>query len=291
MDLTPDLRALVFALIISGFVAIVLGSIPSLHISEAMVMSLLKGSTLWIRGGKRERAEVGSLAVASQIAVSMVVLILAARFLRTVRILKAAQPGFNTNKLVLLSLKPIQDGSVRYTTESLARFMSKLIPEIQAMPGVVGTATAGVGPFSGHRQRMFPITTDHNKTVALEYSGDLVSPGFFKMMGIPLAEGRDFTASDNDHAPGVLVITEAMAHRLFGNEDPVGRRISVCPLSVPGCQNQEIVGVVPDLRYNQPSDSSGLVWASPFSTALSSGISQRVHPACSYKPRRCDECS
>ena len=138
--------------------------------------------------------------------------------------------------------------SSKYAAAEQARaFHQQLLPRIAALPGVVGVASVNWLPFQGGPVDLLrvegqppPPPSEAPKTTT-----HVVSSDYFRTMGITILKGRSFTDDDNQAAPKVLVINSALAKRLFGNQDPVGRRI-IFEGDEP--KPFEIVGVVDDER-------------------------------------------
>ncbi len=274
LELKPDLRVLGFAFTLSSVVAVVLGLVPSLLVGEMTLVPALKGEAGWLGSGERPRVAAGIFTAVGQVALSLVLLVVVGLLLRTLRNLETTDPGFAADNLIMFSLKPIHGGNVRYTAE-LVNLYSGLLERVRAVPGVAGASLTAVGPFSGGMDRVSPITIDGQTTVMVSsVGGDVVTPGFFAMARIPVLRGRDFSPFDDHRTPRVVIVTEALARTLFGDEDPIGRKISISPL--PGDQNLQIVGVVRNLRYDRLRDSSGLALFRPFAQVQSNNVSTLV---------------
>jgi len=258
LHLTPDLRVLGFAVGVSLIVAVVLAVWSSSSIAQQALAPTLKANTPWF-GFDGPRASTGAIATTIQIALSVVLLVTGSLFLRTLHGLRTVNTGFSACNLVMLAMKPVQDGNVRYTPEQLTGLLFQSLEKIRAVPGVEGVSITAVGPFA-NLWRAHKVSTDLQNTVVLDYSGDIVTPGYFDLLGIPIVRGRDFTPADNKAAPPVAIITQAFAHDLFGDTDPIGHKISTGPND----QNLQVVGVIPDIRYNDLRDSFGRALFRPF---------------------------
>lgn len=181
-----------------------------------------------------------SVLVCAQVAASVIVLTGAGLFLQTVYALRSTNPGFEVKQLLLIALSPKNAG--RTDAEAQA-FFREVRERVGVLPGVTGTTYAMVRALTG---------VDTPAAVAIEGaslpenaplpSRNVVGPDYFRTFGIPLSEGRDFTAGDVAGAPKVAVVNEKFAQLYFPGQNPLGRKI--------GSANPEytIVGVAKDVR-------------------------------------------
>ena len=214
VDLTPDLRVLGFTLVISFLTAILFGLIPAWRASRPEIASELK-----------QRGEAGSsssrpwslrnLLVSVQVALSLVVLVGAGLFVKSFANAQKIDPGFDYQKLALLS---VDLGAQGYDEARSRDFHRRVLERVKALPGVErATLATGVPLFQGSFARtVFPEGVDssdrkNGKLVQL----NTVEPGYFETMGIPLKRGRDFQPSDHENASHVVVINETMAKQFW----------------------------------------------------------------------------
>ena len=203
------------------------------------------------RGGRRT-GRLAQAAVSAQVALSLLLLIGAGLFTRSLANLQDLRPGFEVHNLLSFSVDPTLNG---YKTERATFFYRQLTQGLAAQPGAQSAALALVPPLSfddwdsdfsveGYATKAGEDMNSHE---------NYVSPGFFGTLKIPLEAGRDFTARDSIGAPKVAVVNRKFARRYFGGRDPVGRHIGND--TDPGTKTDiEIVGVVGDTKYETIRD-------------------------------------
>jgi len=257
---SPDLRVLAFALAVSTLTALGFGLAPALHSTRPDVAPTLKDETRSVLGG---RARLRKALVASQVAVSLLLLIGAGLFLRTVRNLLAVDVGFEARRLISFTVDPSLNG---YPPPATKQFAKALLERLSAAPGVASASLASVRLLEGNQQTVdvriegHPAIGDED----MEQLWNPVGPGYFRTMGIPVVRGREFDERDEstgaDGPAGgppfrVVVVNERFAKRYFGAADPIGRRIGFGadpnrPMPI------EIVGVVRDSKYTGVRDDT-----------------------------------
>ena len=246
----PNLRALGFTIAISVFTALVFGLAPALRATRPNLAPTLKDQAGAVAGGGQ--AAWRKLLVSAQVALSLLLLIGAGLFTRSLANLQDLRPGFEVHNLLSFSVDPTLNG---YKTERATFFYRQLTQELAAQPGAQSAALALVPPLSfddwdsdfsveGYATKAGEDMNSHE---------NYVSPGFFGTLKIPLEAGRDFTARDSIGAPKVAVVNRKFARRYFGGRDPVGRHIGNG--TDPGTKTDiEIVGVVGDTKYETIRD-------------------------------------
>ena len=262
LHLTPDLRLLGFAFAVSVLTGILCGLVPALQATRPDLVAALKNE---ITVFSRARIDLKRLLVVGQVALSLLLLIGAGLFIRSLRNLRELDPGFLRENVMLVQVSPEQSG---YKGQRLRDFLDQLQSKVERLPGVKTASLAAITPLAGSRW---------NGDVAIEgyqwkpdekpyIDFNSVGPKFFETLGIPLILGRDFRAEDSppfspdpDPKPGpqeaplgppppVAIINEAMAKRFFGNQSPIGRRFSTGDkFKMEG--SYEIVGVVKSAKY------------------------------------------
>jgi putative ABC transport system permease protein len=220
--------------------ALLAGVAPALQGTRLDLLSNLResGRTTEGRGHLRSRR----LLVATQLALSLVLLVVTGLLLRSMMRLQQVDPGLEAEGLLTVDVQiPGPD------TERQSQRYFHVLERIRALPGVVSAAGADQLPFFGgpwngvHRADRPPRTSSD----FLPATRRMVTEGFFGTMGIPLLAGRTFSPSDRRDSPRVTVVSRSLAEQLFPNENPVGR-ILVLPWG-PGIP-LEIIGVAGDVR-------------------------------------------
>jgi predicted permease len=240
MDWSPDARVLVFAIVIALLTGILCGLTPALVASRPDLTAALK------EGGGRSTAQkrrLSSLLVAGQVAVSMLLLIVAGLFVRGAQKAQAIDLGFDRNNLQLLSIDLAKQGYHSLRATSVLR---RLLDEIEAMPGVRGVSLATCIPFD--QQGSAAVFSDeqasNRRTDALAVFSNTVEADYFRVMGIPVLHGRVFDKHDDESAPREAVVNEALAQRLWPGKNPLQRRIRLASGAV-----LQVIGVVKTGKY------------------------------------------
>jgi putative ABC transport system permease protein len=249
VKLSIDGRVLGFSLLISGLTGALSGLAPALQAARPALSETLKAGGRNASGGLGRNRLLGSMVV-SEIALALTLLIGAGLMIRSLQRMQAVDPGFDSERLLTMRVSlPLP----RYPREQIIAFSQRLRERLQALPGAQSVALASDLPLSGSTSAG-PIELEgrHEAPAGGEFRmyRHRVTPGFFSTLGIPLIKGRDFTADDHAQAPGVVIISEAMARRYWPNEDPIGKRLREDNrgTSTPASW-LEIVGVVGEVKY------------------------------------------
>jgi predicted permease len=217
LNLTPDIRVLGYALLLTLITGVAFGLAPALQASRADLNTALKG----VDGGLGGRGGGGLLRhslVAAQVAVCMILLIAAGLLLRGLYFAQTVDPGFAMNGISVVSLDLRTQG---YKETPAAEFEQRLKEKVAALPGVDGVAEAAQTPLSDdHDITNFSIP---GKPGEYDLENDAISQGYFSMLGIPIVRGRDFTPEEVRSGAKVAIITETTAKSLWPGEDPIGK--------------------------------------------------------------------
>ena len=240
INLRFDPRVLGYTLLISLGAGIIFGLAPALQASRADLVTELKEKSGQAAGGRRWFS-LRNLLVVGQVALSLVALISAGLFLRSLGNALRINPGFETEKLLLLSFDVDAQG---YDKARGMEHYRRVVERVEAIPGVISAAIASARPFGwGFVRSVFvegqePSSGGHGILTIV----GTVAPKYFETMSIPLVRGRNFTEADRENTPPVVVINEAMAKRFWLNQDAVGKRFRFFGDGV----SQEVIGVVKD---------------------------------------------
>lgn len=239
-----DWHVLIFVFAITAVTGIVFGMAPALRATGVNVSTALKEGSRSIAGS---RSLLGKSLLIVQVAISLVLLIGAGLFLRTVENLRTVDVGFNPRNLVLFSVRP---GLNEYDAARARALYDEMTTRIRSAPGVRSVALSHVGLLSGGRNSTSIFVQGRSYQPGRQDNGIhrlVVSPGFFETMEMPLLLGRRFTERDHAKAQKVVVINEAATRKYFANENPIGQRFGS---SIETTGDLEIVGVLRDARYN-----------------------------------------
>src|SRR5262249_29326338 len=213
---------------------------PAIQSTRPDLTSALKNETPTLAGAGR-RFELRNILVVAQVSLSLLLLVGAGLFVRTLQNLKGMDLGFRADKVLLLSVNPGLNG---YKQDQASNFYAQLLERVKTLPGVQSASMADM-PLLGGAWITGASIEGSQPGQDMSVTAKNVEPGFFETMGIPLLLGRDFTASDGADAPKVAVINETLARSFWGNENPIGKRIGV---DSPG-PDSEIIGVIKDTKY------------------------------------------
>jgi len=257
---TPDERILAFNLIVSLLTGIVFGLAPALQSTRPALAGTLKDQVGSIAGGTSVRMR--KALVTAQVALSLLLLIGAGLFIRSLRNLKDLDPGFQTRNLLEFSINPVSSG---YKPERSLDLYRQLRDNLGAIPGVESSALAVIPVLSGDEwdNSMVVEGFAHKPTETPEPHMQFISPDYFKTMGIPILAGRDFRLTDAKGAPSACIVNERFARQFFKDGNVLGRHIGMG--GDPGTKlDIEIVGVVRDTKYESMRDEIPLEVYQPY---------------------------
>jgi predicted permease len=243
---SPDYRVLAFAFGISVATGIVFGLVPALQSTRPDIAPTLKDQGGSLTGGG---AHIGfrKALVTAQVTLSLLLLIGASLFIRSLVNLKSVDPGFRTGNLIQFRLAPRSAG---YDENQASDFYRHVEERLSAIPGVLSAGLADV-PVLGDEDWAQPVSIEGYRSKPGEDMAphfNVVSPGYFDTLGMRLLAGRLFTTRDDRQSPRVVLVNASFVKRYFGNAIAVGRHIGIgTDLTTP--TNMEIVGVVNDTRY------------------------------------------
>ena len=261
-----DTRVLAFALLLSGVAGIICGLAPAVFSARAnLEAGLREGGSRSSESAGRRFAR-GSLA-AVEIALALVLLVGAGLFLRSFSRLASVHPGFEPQHVVKadISLPRFQYA----TPQQWSGFVDALLQRIHAQPGLEDSAAVVPIPLvQGNVNLGFEIVgappAASGDTRSADYAS--VSPGYFRVMAIPLMTGRLFDEHDIRSAAPVTLVSKALAEHYFPNQDPIGKRIAFSFPPDPGIP-REIVGVVGDVRDVSLGQAPAAMMYVPFAQA------------------------
>ena len=282
IEASLDLRVLAFTLGLSVAAGIVFGLAPALSASRPDLVPALKDES-FVPDARSRRYNLRSALVAAQVALSLVLLVTAGLFVRNLREVQRVDPGFDVDRLVSAQLSV---NLLRYTKAQGQAFYRTVLERVQALPGVESASVARVAPLSGAgrvlglqiegregpRDRLLSegggVSARGRETV----NANVIGPGYFRTLGLPVRVGRDFEERDAAEAPLVVAVNEAFVHANFPDqrrEDVPGRRLSVDGEQGPW---RQIVAVVGDSKYRTLTEPPTPVVYLPLSQNHETGV-------------------
>jgi predicted permease len=243
LDVTPNARVLGFTVLTSLVSAVSFGTAPALRAARLELNSSLKAGKGVAQA--TSKSLLGKTLVMAQVALSLLLLVGAGLFLRTLINLQGLPTGFNQQNVVLFQMDTTTTG---YKGAQLASLLREVEEKVKTVPGVEAASFSffifNQGQWSSPAFTREPdLAEGQSRTVR----NNVVGPDYFTTMGIPLVLGRCFGPQDTDKSPKVAVITETMAQRFFPNSAPLGQHFGINgPASL---DEIEIIGVVKDSKY------------------------------------------
>jgi predicted permease len=268
-QMTPlDWRILAFVLIVTGLTGVIFGIAPALRGTSMNVSSALKDTS---RGVVGSRSVLSKSLLVVQVAISLVLLVGAGLFLRTLNNLRHVDVGFNPQNLLLFRVNPQLN---RYDAQRMGTLYRDLLDRVAGVPGVRAAGMSQPALLSGSinstsiyvQGRTYPVTRDGGDSI----NRLVISPNFFDVLDIPILMGRGFTERDAQTAPKVVIINETAAKKYFPNENPLGQHFGSSPETT---GQLEIVGVLRDAKYDSVREAAPPTMYVPYTqTRLGSAV-------------------
>jgi putative ABC transport system permease protein len=245
-EVNLDGRVLGFTLLISLLSGFVFGMAPALRLPKLSLNDVLKEGSRGSAGPARQWMREGL--VVSEVALALVLLIGAGLLISSFWRLQEVDRGLDPSNVVTLNVT--LPGSRYGKGEQQTAFLKQALERISGLPGARSAGVVSSLPFTGGAATDFAIEGRPPFEPSKEPIADIrsVDPGYFRVMGIPLRAGREFTDRDAAGAPQVMIINEFMVRQHWPDEDPVGKRVTMLDWGPP--LTGEIVGVVGDVKAN-----------------------------------------
>ncbi|HXU36588.1 MAG TPA: ABC transporter permease [Blastocatellia bacterium] len=240
VDLNLNWRVLLFTMAVSLLTGVLFGLAPAWRATKLDLATSLKQS-------RRTTSAVSGLSkalIVAQVALSLLLLVGAGLFIRTLSNLQHVNLGFNQENLLLFKLQPEQGG---YKDERLVQFYQQLFARLDNLPGVKA-ATFGKVPLIAQDNYVNGILLPGEEAMTAEphsTNRQMARENYFETMEIPLLRGRGFTAQDDARAPQVAIVSETFASKFFPDDDAIGKRITFRA----GKREVEIIGIAADTKY------------------------------------------
>lgn len=252
-----DWRTITLALGLVVFSTFVTGLAPALNATRPALLPAIK---LDERHFVVRRLTMRSLLVGGQVAVSLVLLVAALLFVRSLTRATTVDPGFDVDRLMVAQLSFVEGRQGLPSRLSV----EDIVERVRAIPGVAAAAFSEGVPltiFSGSQTGTFVTIEGRRDRARVDFDSNKVGPDYFKTMGIRLVRGRDFTSADRVGAAPVIVINEEYARRYFPGVDPIGLHVSEPDRKGPG---DEIIGIVSNGKYRSLAEAHDAAIYEPF---------------------------
>lgn len=262
IQVSPDLRLLAFTFVVSLLTGVVFGLAPALQSTRPDLVPALKEDT----PRRRSRPTLRNALVVAQVALSLLLLVGAGLFVRTLQNLRDIDTGFRRDRTVIVDVDPSRNG---YKGQRLRDFYERLRAGVERLRGVQSASLATITPLGGmhwngnFHPEGYTFKADEQNWIYF----NTVGPRYFETVGIPMLLGRDFRDRDNPPyspdppaqmrpmgqgpelpGPRVAIVSESMAKRFFGGRNPIGLHVCLQE-EYDESRAYEIVGVVGDARY------------------------------------------
>ncbi|MDQ3473038.1 MAG: ABC transporter permease [Acidobacteriota bacterium] len=257
LEITPNLRVLIFTLVASVATVLLFGVVPALKASRIDLVPTLKDAdaALFHRGPSLQ-----SLLVITQVALSLLLLAGAGLFMRSLWKLQGIDKGFTGGNIMAYSLNMDLQG---YDKGRGANFYASALESLSAVPGIESVTLASSLPATAGGSRIQVGPNQTKPAVNEDVSIDIVTvaPRFFETTGLSLLQGRDFRRIDSDKSVKVVIVNETMAQKFWPQADPVGQSFNEGP------DTYEVVGVARDTKYRNLREPRRLTMYQPLTQA------------------------
>jgi predicted permease len=293
MSTTPDLRILLFATAVSLLTGLIFGLVPALQSTKPDVAPVLKDTVGGIVGGGAH-VRVRKALVAVQVMLSLLLLIGAGLFIRSLRNLRDMGPGFTTGNLVAFEIDPTLSG---YNSDRSKIMYQQLVANLSAIPGIRSVGLAAIRILEQNESDSW-LTIEGYQTKPTETPDaymNWIGSGYFKTLGVPMVSGRDFTDRDRQNQQHgektdskvslVVIVNEKFARRFFGSvHKALGRHVGY-GIDRGTKTDMEIVGVVKDIKYTNLRDEVPVQMFEPYlANNFPSGMTVYVRTSMAPEP-------
>jgi predicted permease len=269
LDLSPNGRLLLFVLAMTVLGAALCAALPAVLATRFAASARAQA----LPASRLPRRPAGTLLVSLQVALTLLLLVGAALFVRSLQRVLSQDAGFDRARVLVVAVDPEAAG---YEGERVARFNTDLLDRLSVLPGVESASLSQKPPLSDEDGAWTQSIAVEGAAPSPEESREVyfnaVSPGYFRTVGIPLLQGRDFARNDAASAPRVVAINQSLAQRFFPGANPIGQRIQ---MGRNGRERMlEIVAVVGDAKYRRLQDA---VPSTAYVAALQQGIDSTLY--------------
>jgi putative ABC transport system permease protein len=253
LDVSPNGRIMLFALGLTSLTVVVCSAFPALAATRLHPATTLAGSRQGPRG-MLGRWSGGRLLVTGQVALTLLLLVGAALFTRSLAASLSQDAGFDRNNILVVSTDALVTG---LEGARLDAFHGDLQARLEAIPGILSTSLSMYPPISdqdGSWTQSIVVDGEPQEPESSRFVYfNAISPGYFSTLGMHPLRGRDFTTADTLGSAKVAIVNESLARTFFRDRDPIGRRISIGRDR--RRQDLEIVGVARDAKYQTLQES------------------------------------
>jgi predicted permease len=254
LELPVDWRVMSFAAMLSLGAGVLSGLVPALQTASPSLLPSLKQQGDDVSLG---RLRVRSVLVAGQVAVSVVVLVVAGLFVRSLQNALSHDPGFDARDMEVVSLDMSIGG---FGEVDGAAFQQQLLERARTLPGVTHATWSRVLPLTNSGFSLGGVMKEGERTpekFGHPADWNIVSPEYFETLRLPIVRGRGFSAADRQGTPPVMIVNETLARQFWPGEDPLGKTIVVAN-PIDGTTRYEVIGVARNAKYRSLGDEARL---------------------------------
>jgi putative ABC transport system permease protein len=244
LDLGMDWRVLSFTTALAVLTTVLFGLAPAVRATRAEPATLLQSGSRGMTGG-RERFSLRRILVVSQVALSVVLLMTALLFARSLRNLTTLNIGFQQSGILVAT---VDFDHLHLPEDRFVDYNREIVKHVQAIAGVESAAGGLMVPFGGEtwNDYVIPEGTDEGKDIAWE---NFIGAGYFQTIGTPLLAGRDFDDRDTANSVKVAIVNQAFVRKIFKGQDPLGKRFRIHEPPGKPRPLYEIVGLTGDFKF------------------------------------------
>ena len=254
LHIAPDWRLLAYSAAVAMASALFCGLMPALKATRADLNATLKRQEVQVG---RRLWNMRNALVTAQLAISTLLLAAGLLFLQNLSRATSMNPGFDVDHTLWASMRLVP---AKYATpEKTQALVNTALDSLRALPGVEASSIAHVVPLNDQQTNGTSLRVDGGEPVPVQYKSNNVGPDYFRVMSIPILDGRQFSATDRAGSPEVAIINENFARLLFGNASPVGHSIQY-----PQGESVSIVGVAKNSKYFTLGEENALAMYTPF---------------------------
>ena len=274
LDLSLDWRVLSFTLVVAVLTAVLFGTAPALRAAAVQPNEGLKAHGRAIAG--EPRFGLGSILVAGQVALSLILIVAAGLFLRTFLSLAGTPLGFEPDRILVVEMNARRSS---VPPEARASLYERTRQAVLGLPGVAAAGTSAMTPVGGS---MWNTLLENPEGLSLPEQErmsyvNLISPGWLETYRTRLVAGRDVTDADRSGTPHVLLVNETFARKFFPGRNPIGQRVREVGDPVRRPPEREIVGVVGDAVYASLRQAIPPTMYQPLAQEETVGSSMTLH--------------
>ncbi|HEU5131104.1 MAG TPA: FtsX-like permease family protein, partial [Pyrinomonadaceae bacterium] len=233
-------RVILLTLAVGVLTGLIFGLVPALHASRSDLLLAMKDESPALGSGRR-RFGIRNLFVMSQVSASLLLLVVAGLFIRSLQKAQQVDLGYDVDNV--LTVRPDAEFLDTRDTAPQLVFYNQILERVRSLPGVEAASFADFIPSGGGRRSTTISVENYTPRPAenMDVLNGVVATDYFKTMGMTLLAGREFTDRDSEGAPRAVIINDALARRYWPGQDALGKHISV------GNRQLEVVGVVKDV--------------------------------------------